>query len=127
MDSNHRSVLAVIPEEQRATEVKTLNLNREKIPVERALGTQWDAEQDAFTFSTIMKPQPITRHGILSIVGSVYDPLGFLAPVVLCGKQILQELCKAKLGWAEKIPQEHVQRWQRWVVELVLLDKFHCK
>ena len=56
---------------------------------------QWDVESDAFTFSAVLKPQPTTRRGILSVVSSVYDPLGFLAPVVLSAKQILQELCKA--------------------------------
>lgn len=81
--SNHRSVLAIIPEEERAKEVKTLNLDRDKLPMERALGTQWDVESDTFTFSTVLKSQPTTRRGILSVVNSIYDPLGFLAPVVL--------------------------------------------
>jgi hypothetical protein len=122
--SNHRSILAMIPEEEKAKEVKTLNLDRDKLPMERALGTQWDVESDAFTFSTVLKPQPTTRRGILSVVSSVYDPLGFLAPVVLSAKQILQELCKAKLGWDDKIPQEHADRWQRWLRQLTLLDEF---
>lgn len=122
--SNHRSLLAIIPEEERTKEVKTLNLDRDKLPVERALGTQWDVESDTFTFSTVVKTQPITRRGILSVVSSIYDPLGFLAPVVLSAKQILQELCKAKLGWDEKIPEEHADRWKRWLDQLVLLDEF---
>ncbi|KAK0136105.1 hypothetical protein N1851_028004 [Merluccius polli] len=123
--SNHCSVLAVIPEEERAKEVMALNLDREKLPVERAPGTQWDVERDAFTFTTLVKPQPVTRRGILSVVSSVYDPLGFLAPVVLSAKQILRELCKAKHGWDKKITQQHVQRWQRWLSQLVLLDIFY--
>ncbi|KAK0139107.1 hypothetical protein N1851_024334 [Merluccius polli] len=92
--------------------------------MERALGTQWDVESDAFTFSTVLKPQPTTRRGILSVVSSVYDPLGFLALVVPSAKQILQELCKAKLGWDDKIPQEHADRWLRWLSQLMLLDEF---
>lgn len=111
--SNHFSVLAIIPEEERAKEVRTLNLDREKLPMERALGTQWDVESDTFTFSTVLKPQPTTRRGILSVVSSTYDPVGFLALVVLFAKQILQELCKAKLGWDENITTEHADRWQR--------------
>eukprot|EP00064_Thunnus_orientalis_P022985 superscaffoldBa00008270_g23209 len=122
--SNNHSVLARIPEEERAKEVKTLNLDRDKLPMERALGTQWDIERDIFTFSTVLKPQPTTRRGILSVVSSIYDPLGFLAPVVLSAKQILQELCKAKLGWDENIQKEHFDRWQRWLSQVVLLDDF---
>lgn len=48
----------------------------------------------------------ITRAGILSVVGSIYNPLGFLRPVILPAKQILQDLCRAKLGWDEQIHQD---------------------
>ena len=64
-----------------------MNLDRDKLPMEQALGTQWDLKSDAFTFSTVLKPT--TKRGIRSVVSSVYDPLGFLAPVVLSAKQIL--------------------------------------
>lgn len=114
--SNHRSVLAAIPEDQRAKGVKTLDLDRDQLPMERALGAQWNVEQDAFTFSIEVKPHSVTRR-ILSIVSSVYDPLGFLAPVVLPAKQILQGLCKTKLGWDDPIPQEAAQVWQKWLDE----------
>lgn len=122
--SNHCSVLAIIPEEERAREVRTLNLDRDNLPMEGALGTQWDVESDTFTFSTVLKPQPTTRRGILSVVSSIYNPLGFLALVELFAKQIMQELCKAKLGCDENIPTEHADRWQRWLSQLVLLDGF---
>ncbi|KAL3999159.1 4-aminobutyrate aminotransferase / (S)-3-amino-2-methylpropionate transaminase [Sarotherodon galilaeus] len=50
-----------------------------------------------FTFSIVNKDKPLTRHGILSNVSSIYDPLGFLAPVILPAKQILQHLCKLSI------------------------------
>ncbi len=101
--SNH-SVLAVIPEEQRAKGAKTLDLDRDQLPMERALGAQWNVEQGAFTFSMEVKPHSVTRCGILFIVGSIYDPLGFMAPVILPAKQILQGLCRIKLGWDDQNP-----------------------
>lgn len=39
--SNHLSVLAAIPQEERAKDVKDLNLDNDALPVERALGVQW--------------------------------------------------------------------------------------
>lgn len=36
------------------------------------------------------KRKALTRRGILSSVSSIYDPLGFLAQVILPAKQILQ-------------------------------------
>nr|XP_024655051.1 uncharacterized protein LOC112430804 [Maylandia zebra] len=113
-----------IPEENRATGVKMLDLSRDQLPTERALGVQWDIERDVFTFSIVNKNKPLTRRGILSNISSIYDPLGFLAPVILPAKQILQHLCKLRFGWDETIPAEMAQTWQKWVEDLVLLNKF---
>lgn len=54
----------------------------------------------------------------------MYDPLGFVAPVILSAKQILQDLCRNKLGWDEEIPQDVAQRWQKWLDEFMLLKTF---
>ncbi|XP_044182062.1 uncharacterized protein LOC122962876 [Acropora millepora] len=46
--SNSREVLSEIPDRERAR--PTLDLDLEKLPVERTLGVQWDVEKDAFLF-----------------------------------------------------------------------------
>ncbi|KAI2645663.1 Cold shock protein 1 [Labeo rohita] len=92
--SNSRVVLNVIPEEDRVKEVKNLDLNHDMLPVERVLGVQWCAESDTFKFKIVVKERPFTRRGILSVISAIYDPLGFLAPVVLSAKRILQDLCR---------------------------------
>lgn len=81
-------------------------------------------EKDAFTFSIAIKQRSITRRGTLSIVSSIYDPLGFLSPIILSAKQILQNLCRIKLPWYEKIPLNIALRWQRWLDELIPLNTF---
>ena len=122
--SNHRSVLASIPVEERAKELKQLDLDREHLPAERALGAQWNIEQDTFTFNQCLKSQPTTRRGILSMVSSIYDPLGFLSPVVLVAKKILQDLCRIKCGWDDCIPDALSMQWQKWQAELHHLSNF---
>lgn len=52
---------------------------------------------------------------ILSALNSVYGPPGFLAPVVLTGKGILQDLCKLNCGWAEWIPTTYTDKWKQWL------------
>ena len=37
--------------------------------------------------------KPHKNHGILSMVSSIYDPLGFVSPFVLEVRQIVQMLC----------------------------------
>ena len=72
---------------------KELQLGQDRLPVERALGVQRCIESDSLKFKFELKDLPCTR-GILSTVSSVYDPLGPIAPVVLVGKQILQDICQ---------------------------------
>ena len=60
----------------------------------------------------------MTRRGILSTVAPVYDPLGFLAPFVLTGKQLLQEMCKQGAGWDDPLTEELQSRWERWTEDL---------
>ena len=88
--SNSREVLAKIPEADRAK--PPLDLDLEKLPVEMTLGVQWDVEKDAFLFKVREPHQPPTKRGILSAVSSLYDPLGFVCPVVLEAKKFLQRL-----------------------------------
>ena len=53
----------------------------------------WNIEDDAFDFKAAFKSKPMTRRGVLFVLSSVYDPLGFGALFLLKGKQILQKLC----------------------------------
>ena len=122
--SNSREVLETIPEEERAKEVKTLDLSKDDLPVERALGVKWCVETDTFGFKVDVKLKPPTRRGILSVVSSVYDPLGLAIPFVFPAKLLLQDLCRIKLEWDDPIPSEHKVRWERWLADLPKLSQF---
>ena len=83
-------MLQTIQEEDRAKEVKNLDLDQSSLPMERALGMHWDVETDKFGFQIRIKDKPATRRGILSVVSSVFDPLGLVAPAILPPKMLLQ-------------------------------------
>lgn len=72
-----------------------------------------------------VQDRPMTRRGILSVVNSIYDPLGFLAPVVLPAKLLLKELCKEQHGWDDSIDEKHTTVWRKWKENVVLLSNFH--
>ena len=107
--SNSREVLSNIPEADRAK--PTLDLDLENLPVERTLSVQWDVEKDAFLFKVREPHQPPTKLGILSAVSSLYDPMGFVCPVVLEAKKFLQRLWKLNLGWDDLIPEDLQSLW----------------
>jgi hypothetical protein len=125
--SNKKQVIEAIPKKDRAEKIRNLDLTKEEMPIERALGIQWCTERDEFQFNITTRSRPCTRRGVLSAVSSVYDPLGLLAPVLLEGKQILQELCKEMIEWDEPIPETIKLCWERWRSDLALLKNFSVK
>jgi hypothetical protein len=125
--SNSKEVLQSFPPEERASGIKDLNLDHEKLPVERALGVQWCVESDTLQFKNEMSERPATRRGVLSAVSSIFDPLGLLSPFVVEGKRILQKLCKQGTSCDEKIPDNLLPRWEKWQRNLPLLNALQLR
>jgi hypothetical protein len=116
--SNSKEVMQSIPESERAKESSTQDMNLGDSPIERVLGVQWSVTSDQFCFRLTLKEKPMTRRGVLSTVASVFDPLGCVAPFVLIGKQILQQMCKDNVGWDEPLSESLRPRWAQWIAEL---------
>ena len=89
--SSSKRVLQSIPDKDRKMGVKNRDLLG-SLPEERALGVLWNVETDTLGFKVNLKEKPLTRRGVLSIFSSIYDPLGFGAPFLLKGKEIIQKL-----------------------------------
>ncbi len=51
--SNSRTVLSSIEEEQRGKDIRSLDLDNDKLPTEHALGLQWNVEDDTFRFCSM--------------------------------------------------------------------------
>ncbi|XP_030589719.1 uncharacterized protein LOC115783168 [Archocentrus centrarchus] len=114
--SNSEGVMSTIPIEERAT-VKDLDMSLSS-RIERALGVEWCITSDTFRFRVQVKSNPLTRRGVLSTVASVYDPFGFIAPFVLAGKQILQQMCRDKVDWDQELPEHLRPQWESWIKDL---------
>lgn len=88
------------------------------MPNERALGVKWDVEADTFSFAANSVDRPVTRRAILSVVCSIFDPLGFMNPFLLPAKRIIQELCRKKILWDGPLSADDEQSWRRWLKDL---------
>ena len=121
--SNNSEVLNSVPPEDRVTDKMNRSLLSNDPPIERALGVHRFIETDTLQFRIELKDNPLSRRGILSTVSSIYDPLGLVAPVILQGKRILQELCRDGVGWDDEVPEDIRLRWERWRSELPALEK----
>ena len=92
--SNSREVIKTVSKSDRSTKLQNLDLCSADLPKERALGLWWDAEKNTLRFRVQVKIKPLIHRGILSIVNSIYDPLGFGAPVIQPMKLLLQNQTK---------------------------------
>ena len=121
--SNSRDLLAAIDKKDRITETQSLDLSLDLLPAERALGVRWSMQSDSLHFQMTIKNRDVTRRNILSTVSSIFDPLGLIAPITLTGKLVLQELCRQKLDWDEKVPEALGQSYLSWLTDLNLLQE----
>ncbi len=121
--SNSRKVLSSIQESECASGVKDVDLNYNDLPMQSVLGIKWNIESDMFSFKIDHSERASTRRGILSAVASVYDPLGFLAPYILIGKRVLQEMCKRGVGWDDSLPLDLKPKWDTWLHDLENIQK----
>ena len=113
-----REVLQSVPPKERAASVKEVDLNNDDLPLSCTLGIQWDVEKDEFFFRIETKEAAFTCPKMLSLVASVFDPLGLLAPFVLTGKVMLQHMCRNGSGWDDPLPAELEPWWEKWVSDL---------
>ena len=115
--SNNECVVKNTPLEERAKEVKEFNAQVHS----KALGIKWEVVPDNFSISIgkFDKSNSITtKRQLLSILASMYDPLGLVSPCVMKGKMIFQDATKLKIDWNEKIPEELDVKWRKWIDEV---------
>lgn len=120
--SNSKKLLESLPVSERGKSLKSLDLCTDRLPMEKVLGLSWDVESDSLKVAVNNKTRPLTKRGILSTIGAMYDPLGMVAPYVLQGRLILQDLCKFKIGWDDDLPSDQLNRWTIWKESLPELN-----
>ena len=97
------------------------------LPLQRSLGLCWNLEADSFTYLVSREEKPFTRRGVLSTVNSLYDPLGFVAPITMQGKALVRELSSEQSEWdAPLLPQKEAE-WNLWKDSLKALEELRIK
>ncbi|XP_012543645.1 uncharacterized protein LOC105841073 [Monomorium pharaonis] len=114
--SNHPAVLKAIPEDK---QVSITPVNIDENFVIHTLGLSWQPVEDTFQFS--LKPpdtSSVTKRTILSTIARLFDPLGFLSPVIITAKILMQELWTLKLDWDDPLPEFVNEQWVTFVQNL---------
>jgi hypothetical protein len=98
---------------------------------EKTLGLLWNTKEDCIGFrvNTRRTPpeviegwRPPTKREALSIIMSLFDPLGLVSPVTTPAKKIMQDTWRYGTSWDDPIPDELQPRWQAWMTSLRALE-----
>lgn len=92
-------------------------------PCLSVLGLKWLSESDEFSYMTSKPSTHFTKRTVLSAIAQIYDPLGWVSPVVFFAKAIMQHLWTLGLQWDDPLPEDVLQRWSAFVEELPSLEK----
>ena len=90
----------------------------------KVLGMAWDNKSDEFKFEIAKvgeraKTISPTKRNLLSVLASLFDPLGIVSPVIVCAKILFQEVCKDKVDWDENFTEELLHKWEDWYRDLI--------
>ena len=112
---------------------------------QKILGVTWNFVNDELIFNLnelaiqIKGTEP-TKRKIVAIATKFYNPIGFVAPVIIRFKTLFQELCTSKITWDEPLSGELLIKRKRLVsefqgvttsiprcyFELLAIEEGHC-
>ena len=118
--SNYPEVLDNMPSPDKS---KKMKLSFDETLNERALGVYWNVAEDTLGYQIKAKDKPLTKRGVLSVLSSVYDPLGLASPFVLKARRIVQELFRLKVGWDDVLPDVQQSQWDEWINDLPYMEE----
>jgi hypothetical protein len=89
-------------------------------PVTGVLGLKWEKVSDLLFCDTIPAevPHKITKRVILSQLQRIYDPLGFLSPVLLVPKILLQKIWLENSKWDDEVSGDIKSEFLGWWEEM---------
>ncbi|XP_055590290.1 uncharacterized protein LOC129742417 [Uranotaenia lowii] len=127
--SNSQEVLKSLGEIS-AEQTRIVEVNK-TTEVERVLGVRWNSQNDVFVFSMNLREdlQPYLQEGAwptkriaLKCIMSMFDPKQFLAPLLIHGRILMQDVWRSGIGWDEKLLQAQYDVWVRWTSILSLAE-----
>lgn len=80
-------------------------------------------DQFKFNVTGSSEKTKLAKRKLLSDLNKVFDPLGFLGPVLIRGKIFLQQLWQLKIDWDEQLESSIQVRWKDYYCGLQSLKE----
>ncbi|XP_055948251.1 uncharacterized protein LOC129981438 [Argiope bruennichi] len=93
----------------------------------KVLGLVWDLKEDCLGVEVVpllnsLEPVRNTKRSVLSVVARVFDPLGFISPLVVRVKKLVLEIFERGIDWDSELPEDLRNKWERWCCEVGCLS-----
>jgi hypothetical protein len=104
------------------------DLSENSISIFKILEINFNRKMDSFSvdikaaLKTIVPGDKITKRLMLKFIASLYDPAGYVAPVIVKAKLILQEAWRGGLGWDDKVPQALEGEFLEWMKQIPQIE-----
>ncbi|GFU96467.1 gag-pol protein [Trichonephila clavipes] len=110
--SNCNELLNSIDSDMR---LSNASLNIDNDDTVKTLGILWHPASDVFYFkiTPLSFEGPLTKRTLLSTIAKTFDPLGWLSPITIQYKTIMQRLWKQQLQWDERVPPDITLEWEQ--------------
>ncbi|XP_063711707.1 uncharacterized protein LOC134840010 [Symsagittifera roscoffensis] len=134
--SSHAEVLQAFAPTEVAQELQMNTLSDTNVP--RVLGVLWDVHSDCFRIRYTPLDIKLTKRGLFSLINSIYDPLGFVAPVLLRGRQVPRQATSKQyierikhapmdpatlISWDDMLPPKMQTEISAWLKHLPEVNK----
>lgn len=119
--SNYPQLLSDLPKDHLATASEPLFETNVSVQV---LGISWQAAKDSFVFQIDSQAiqGPATKRSVLSKIAKTFDPMGWIAPVIISAKIFMQSLWLLKCDWDDPLPDDYLKQWESWIEKLPAIN-----
>ncbi|XP_026467880.1 uncharacterized protein LOC113371474 [Ctenocephalides felis] len=90
----------------------------------KLLELKWNPLSDNVSFEIKLTWRKWTKRQLLSVIARIWDPLGFLTPIVVKIKVLLKKIWTLKIDWDEELPSFIITSWLAVYSELEHLNNY---
>lgn len=91
-------------------------------PTFSVLGLMWSPKSDSFFYKVDPHEQPPTKRSVLSLIAKIFDPCGWITPIVLWAKALMQHIWTLGLQWSDALPNSLAKKWMNFLNDLQTLN-----
>lgn len=85
----------------------------EKINTQKFMGIMWSQTEDEFSYGRegITTDEKLTKRKLLMEIAKIFDPMGWIQPIIITAKILMQLTWKSEIGWDEELSEDLSTKW----------------